>query len=135
MTNTTATQITKVPELDIFARELKEAGFTVIASKGYSDLPTWLHFFKDGKMGYVQKSYFHGFDFSTTHKPCKDFGTGFSVLQETELSLENANKALRQPTQWAGRKRGQTTENIKYYFSPEDFINSPMNKGGEYYTL
>lgn len=112
------TQLTKFPELDNFARELKENGFTVII--GHRDeLDTWFHFFKDGKMGYVQKSYYGGWDFSSTHKPSRENGTGFGVLDMAELTIDNANKAINSHG-WSVKE----TQNVKKWQSPEEFINS-----------
>lgn len=109
--------LTKLQELDNFAHQLKEAGFTVILTEEspHTGLSTFLHFWKDGRMGYVQKSHFGGYDFFTVHKPSKQNGTGFGVLDMTELTLENAQKALSKPG-WA------LNDKVDYYNSPEEFV-------------
>lgn len=115
--------LTKHPELDEFAYLLKENGFTVIIPRR-EELPTWFHFFKDGKMGYVQKSYYSGFDFSSEHKPCKNYGTGLGVHQMVDLTIENAIDALNE----MGWKNDRNYNKINHYKSADEYINAPTNE-------
>ena len=73
-----------------FVTELKKNGFDVYTSSkdnGYS----YCFFVKDDKIGYVESDYFFGLNFSTVHKPCQAFGTGFGLNRAvTEPKIENA---------------------------------------------
>lgn len=119
-------QLTKIPELDSFAMELKANGFTVIVTENPS---TWITFFKNGHIGYVEKGYFSEYNFSTVHKPSAANGTGFRVLEMAELTIKNANCALEMPT-WA-----RNIDKILYYSTPEEFINARANQWAKYYIL
>lgn len=54
------------------------AGFEVYTND-HRDKKRWYYFVRDNKIGYFQENKYEGFSFSTVHKPCKDFGTGFRV--------------------------------------------------------
>lgn len=80
--------------MDEFIQELKENGFTVFTSDK-KDNPTYLHFSKDNKIGYMQEERFGGFSFSTVHKPCREYGTGFRIASEvSEPTIELAYKSF-----------------------------------------
>lgn len=125
--------LTKFPELDSFAHLLKENGFTVILIKQTSSYqyPTWLHFFKNGQMGYVQRNtYNFGWDFSTSYKPSKGNGSGCKGIDMTELTLENAEKVLT-----GIYERGIVQGKVFRYTSPEEFINHSSYHRENYYIL
>jgi hypothetical protein len=128
------TQLTKeqvqISELKEFAQELKDNGFTVLVSKKHPF--KWLYFYKDGLFGNVNANHFFLYDFDTVHKPCRECGTGFGMIQNDALTIENANKSLSFAPQWA--KRSQLNA-IRKYTSIEDFINSTHNQWAEYYIL
>ncbi len=106
--------------MENFKAELTEARYTIIEMVPQEGNPymTWFHFFKDGYMGYVQKSMFSGFDYSTAHKPSRQHGTGSNCIQNVEsLSLMNAALCLH-------RQRYDHREDIKLWLSPKEFIES-----------
>lgn len=99
---TTATNntesITKYSHLDEFAQLLRNNGFTVIVSKYKScPLPTWLHFEKNGLVGYVQADKYGEFKFSSVYKPSKGNGTGCGIAETYEPTIELANRVLNSP--------------------------------------
>lgn len=66
------------PELKAFAQQLKEAGFEAYAPILFDKWVTWLYFVKNDKIGYVELGQ-RGFSFTSSHKPCRQCGTGFAV--------------------------------------------------------
>jgi len=81
-----------------FAELLKENGFNVYKTK--SD--TYFYFVKDNKIGYCQTDHFFGIDISTVHKPCKECGTGFGVIQRKDSpTVEDAEKAFYIPSDFS----------------------------------
>ena len=119
-------QYTKLEHLNKFAELLLNNGFTLIVRDEPLDrLSTYFHFWKDGNLGYVQSDKYECTTFSTVHKPCKEYGTGFRASEEwAELTIENANKALvRVPAPWAGERK---TRDIKYYSSPSEYVEKSV---------
>lgn len=127
-------QLTKFPELDAFALELKANGFTVILSE---EPTTYFHFFKDGFLGYVQKGYYSGYDYSTQHKPSSEHGTAFEIESNTmELSVKMANKCLVKMPGWVRNRQNQklrSEDKVILYASPEEFIQK--QSWAKYYIL
>lgn len=122
-------RLTQFDHLNDFAELLLNNGFTLIIKdydkdSGYP-LPTWFHFWKDGKLGYVQSDKWERSSFSTVHYPCKDWGTGFRVDAKggdyAELTIDNALKAFKTPNNWGGK-----TVSVKKYTSPEEYANAPI---------
>lgn len=114
--------ITNDAELNAFADELKTLGYTIIAPEKPS---TFMFFFKDGRMGYVQKSMLGGgYDFSTTHKPNSKSGTGYSVSRNAELNRLEAAKTL----QGLIPSFAYDAVNVKRYESPEEFVGFSTNQ-------
>jgi len=102
-----------------FIQELKDNGFTVFTSDK-KDPVTYCHFSKNNQIGYVQGEYFGGFNFSTVHKPCREYGTGFRVTPNdgiSEPTIEWANKAFA----FSGWVVGDP-QNIKKYNSVDEYI-------------
>lgn len=99
---------------------LKENGFTLILPEKPS---TYFHFWKDGKLGYIQKSYFFGYDFSLNCKPSKETGTGSGVFQQIDATLENAEKTIAHRFPNYGK-----AQNVKFWESPEEYIAYPINQ-------
>lgn len=118
-------QLTSLPELDAFALLLKENGFEVILS----DKPrSYFHFAKNGNIGYVQKSYFSGYDFSINYKPTAKFGTGYNYKQMVDLSLETAEKTL-------NRKKYPIEGKVQFYESANEYIKQEITAFFNYYIL
>lgn len=111
--------------LNEFATLLHENGFEIIVPRKPG---TWFHFFKDGEMGSVSKSYYGGYDFCSIHKPCKEIGSGLCIYKGTELTLKNAYDALNRVGWMNDRK---TLSKIKKYNSSKEYIasSSILNKG------
>ena len=110
-----------------FVKELKQNGFKVFTSaedKNYS----YCHFIKDDKIGYVQTDYFGGLSFSTVHKPCKGFGTGFGLNDLNnrvwQPTIKDAEKCFITAPNWATGNIGD----IKKYKNWDEYINTPINK-------
>ena len=123
-TDTTPAKITQFDELNEYAQLLKDNGFTVIyhVVKEDEQLPTWLHFFKNGYMGYVQVHKYRGASFSHEYKPCREHGTGCACVDGAELTIENAEKATGPIPSWIYRGK-RNPEPVKLWQSAEEFIN------------
>jgi hypothetical protein len=125
MNTTTPANITMFEELNSFAQLLKENGFTVIyhvPNEG-RELPTWLHFFKNGYMGCVQMHKYRGASFGHEYKPSREHGTGCTCLEEgAELTIENAEKATGNIPTWIYEGQ-RNPEPVKLWQSAEEFIS------------
>lgn len=121
----------QISELLKFANELKNNGFIVLIPNRDQE-SSWIKFFKDGYFGSIECDRFGGFNFSTVHKPCKECGTGYGIEQNTNLTIENANKCLIKAPKWA---TFPDVRAIKQYKNVEDFINSTHNKWAKYSVL
>lgn len=112
-------EISKYSDLNDFASLLLANGYVIIHPSKPS---SYFHFFKDGAMGYVQnESLGGGVSFSSNHKPCKEAGTGYSVLRDIDrkgLTLENAEKACKRII-WP-----EHSGKVKFWESPDQFINA-----------
>lgn len=118
------TQFVKDEDLNNFANLLLDNGYTLIHPNEQS---SYFHFFKDGALGYVQ-TLGGCVSFTSEHKPCREAGTGYSVLRaawRNELTLENAAKTCQRIICNEDRASG----NVKFWASPEEFANSPFNAG------
>jgi hypothetical protein len=104
---------------------LKDNGFTVLISKKYPF--EWLHFEKDGNFGYVGPASFYGYNFSSVHKPCKEYGTGLGTASDADLTIQNAIDAIT-------AKRWNNVE-VNHYTSIENFMNHSNNQWAEYYIF
>lgn len=100
------------------------------------------HFFIGEKMFYFQEDCFEGqIRFSSEHKPCKNLGTGLSILDPYKgipaenITIEYLNNLPILCNQiWGGRIR-QNSEQPKYYNSFEDYLKSPINRILKYKIL
>lgn len=113
------------------AAELKSNGFTVLIPNR-EEQSAWIKFYKNGHFGGIDCNYFGGFNFGTTHKPCRECGTGYGIEQGVNLTIENAEKCLTKAPHWANP---YDVKAIKQYTSVEDFINSTHNKWAKYSIL
>jgi hypothetical protein len=131
--NTEVKKLTRFAELDHFAHLLKENGYTVIVcERKDNDLPTWLHFYKNGGMGYVQLDKYGRASFSIQYKPSREHGTGCGITDEfADLTLKNAEKATsnRLPNWFYSRN----SKPIQLWRSAEEFISK--NTILKYYIL
>jgi len=110
-----------------FVQTLKENGFKVYTSSREEDY-TYCHFVEGDNIGYVQTSYFGGLQFSTVHKPCKEFGTGFGLNEDGiyNPTIVIAREAfVRIPIYWQYKSN---TEAVKKYKNWEEYINTPINR-------
>lgn len=112
-------QYAKHQLLNQFAIELLNNGFRIVLHT--DELRGWIHFGKDGKVGYVeQKSPHAGLTFSTKHKPCRECGTGFRIHSDIfEPTIEHATDCFTTPA-WASKftfARYKDLEEIAHYES------------------
>lgn len=86
---------------------------------------TYFNYSKDNKIAYLQVDYFGGVKYSTVHKPCRDFGTGFGLCEESvfDLTIEDLEKGFIHHPNWA---KGDTTR-IKKYSSLDEFLKSSFS--------
>ncbi len=115
---------TNAEQLKDFAKLLQANGFQVIISRKHPF--KWMYFEKDGKLGTVSPGDFYGFNFATVNKPSTTHGTGYSITQDSELSLQSALDSLA----FVGWGSGQGVEKYK---DAQDFIK--RNAWAEYYVL
>jgi hypothetical protein len=107
--------------LENFLTTLKENGFNVYVPENPS---TYAHFVKDNNIGYVQVGYFGGLEFSTVHKPCNRYGTGFGLNHDNGIidpTIEDAEKAFACSPDWGN-------PNVEKYKSWDEYISSPVNQ-------
>jgi len=116
---------------DDFVQTLKDNGFKVFTSS--TEQPTWAHYVKDNKIGYMQLDYFGGLTFSTVHKPCAKFGTGFRLDERGKYNptLKDAEQGFIIAPQWA---RGNLSD-IKKYDSWNNYLSYPTNQILKYREL
>jgi len=102
------------PELKQFAETLRAAGFDVYVPN--NETSQYFKFRKDGHWGYVQENtYRMGYDFSTVHRASRANGTGHVYKQETELTLENAERTIKRSREVI---EGYHTKNIDLERNP-----------------
>jgi len=119
-TRPTALNVLPVP-LAEYAMELINNGFTILLS-GY-DNPTWIHYAKNDKIGYVQFEKYRGFGFSTVHKPNSTWGTGISMYREVwEPTLEMAEKTAITTIPGGFNNYGGTKGQPVKYSGVEEFV-------------
>ena len=116
-----------------FVQTLKENGFKVYTACTDEDV-SWAHFVKNNKVGYMQLSYWGGLTFSTCHKPCRNFGTGFGLYDYNKSgninpTIEDAEKAFMIAPHWA---RPNDVAAVKKYSGWEEY--SKRKTGPESYT-
>lgn len=114
----------KTEALKDYAKLLQDNGFRVIVSRKHPF--EWMFFEKDGKLGTVSPDYFWGFDFATVNKPSHTHGTGYSIAQRADLTVENAQNCL-VLVGWG------SSEGVQKYTGAEDFIKN--NQWADYYIL
>jgi hypothetical protein len=87
---------------------------------------TYFFYSKDDKLAYLQADY-SGVQYSTMHKPCKDFGTGFGLCDSpmVNLDLSELDKGFIIFPHWA---KGNTQNIIKFKDLKDYFdYNSKFN--------
>lgn len=122
-----------------FINELKDNGFSVYTSDT-KEKPNYISFVKDDKIGYCQIDNFGHWSFSTVHKPCREAGTGFNVVNElAEPIIQHALNCLVVAPGWAinRKKFGVNAVNspIKKYKNWEEYVNTPLNQIMKYKQL
>lgn len=121
MKNSTPQIYSSAEALNSFAHELLSNGFRLLVP---SKPTTWLHFEKNGKIGYVQCDHY-GFRFSSTHKPCRECGTGFNIHQDVaEPTIQHAEDCFIFAPSWAS---SQDMKAVRKYSSLEEYQNNPVN--------
>ena len=116
----TTLKITTNETLNQLAESLNNEGFQIIVPLKPSK---YFHYFKDGKMCYVQVAYFGGFDFSLDCKPRKDTGSGVQILTNVDATIENALKVFNSTyPHWAYK------QTPSYWETAEQFVNNSLNK-------
>lgn len=117
------------PELQAFADELKANGFTIFFYTPSGSQCTDMHFEKGEKIGYVHQDYYkNGWNFGTVNKPCHYQGTGYRLLSEVPLTIENAEKTLAAPlicnfVSNKGRSHTDSSASVKAYASADEYMN------------
>ena len=106
----------KYPELKKYVEKLKANGFNVYYSH-YSSLReepiSYVHFTKDGKIGYLQVEGWRGFSFTSVHKPNRETGTGYQIHTEIfKPTIDHAYDAFVKYPNWATSKEIESV--IKY---------------------
>lgn len=103
-----------------FKKVLLQNGFTVIEPT--KNEYQWMHFEKDGKIGYVGASTWRGrLSFSTVHKPCKGVGTGFGIADEVfNPTIKNAEDCLVNAPGWGMKER----QHVKKYADLKEFLDT-----------
>jgi hypothetical protein len=101
-----------------------------------NEASNYAFFFIGPQMLYFQEDYFNGqIRFSTVHKPCKKYGTGFSLsnpyegpaIETVDIQyLSNLPKLYSQI--WKNKK-------VEKYSSFNDYLNSPTNQILKYKIL
>jgi hypothetical protein len=118
----------KMKTMSEFIIELKESGFKVYTSDKKEN-PSYIHFVKDDKIGYCQNSDFGMWSFSTVHKPCRECGTGFNVVDRIEYpTIKLAESCLVNIPQWAAHDRKYSNGVVKKYKDWNDYIIQPINQ-------
>ena len=106
-----------------YAKQIKELGYKVFVTKRESSNYGWIVNEKD-KVGYFQLGDFgYGIVFSTKHKPCYEFGSGFGLDNwdepHTQFTKEIIDRVFIHHPIWA---RGHVSE-IEKYSAKEFFAN------------
>jgi hypothetical protein len=112
----------KTESLEKFADLLKSEGFDIIADNwSHSNQPlTYFYFHKEGNIGYIQEDRFRGFSFSTVHRPSREVGTGYGVIDRiAEPTVKDAMEAFKFAPDWAKKSE---LPFIKKYESLADFL-------------
>lgn len=100
---------------------IKSLGFRVFVSD--VNAPTYCHFVKDNKIGYIQADHATGtFSLTTVHKPNQRTGTGFSVARDltaADLTAATLRKAFVMYPDWAWCT---DRESVQKYKNVEEFL-------------
>jgi hypothetical protein len=105
-----------------FANELKQNGFKVYTPVNTTTLSAYCHFVKNDKIGYMDCGDY-GFNFTTTHKPCKECGTGFSIEHDCIQSIKLANDCLVLAPGWALNSDIKAVKKYKNWIEYEQINN------------
>jgi hypothetical protein len=101
-----------------------------------NEASNYAFFFIGPQMFYFQKDYFNGqIRFSTVHKPCKKYGTGFSLndpykgpaIETVDIEYINNLRKLYFDI-WRNK-------NVEQYKSFNEYLNSPINQILKYKIL
>ena len=85
-----------------------------------------------GNIGYIQANYYGGLDYSTVHKPCKRFGTGFGLnngILGDPLSIDLIHQCLGLTRCWASYYK------VEKFKDWNDYLNYPTNNILTYYEI
>lgn len=109
-----------MPQVREYAELLLKNGFDI----AIYEKPNcrWITFGKDGNLGYCQYDKVFGWSFSTVHKPCKEYGTGFRVTENIwNPTIKDAEIVFQRPS-WANRSI------VKRYDNLEEYVNKSILK-------
>jgi hypothetical protein len=116
-------KISTLLHLNAFGILLLEAGYKLIVPEQPS---TYFTFNKGNRFGYVQSDEYLNNTFTTVHRPCKRYGTGFRMQElDNKLKLYNATETLETfiPRIWAN---DPDIKEIKFYSSLEQYLADPL---------
>jgi hypothetical protein len=97
-------ELTIAPDenLNIFASQLKKAGFKIINSYTYKNLnpafQKFFHFYKDGYIGFAEMTYKGVYTIGAEYKHSLEFGKGTQYYRgevQDCLTIENAKESLK----------------------------------------
>jgi len=114
----------KSEEMKTFVKELLDNGFRVFTSENRQawEKTSYVHFEKNGNIGYCQLNVFGGFDFSTCHKPCRECGTGYRLNSEgVNPTIEWAESTFIDAPHWA---RSNARKAIRKYNGVDDYVEN-----------
>lgn len=102
------------------AEKLKQMGFDVYVVKD----PEWCfgYLVEGEKFAYFEPNHFSGaLDFSTCHRPCPSWGSGFQAHVGLNPTATDIRRAFYTPSWWQGRR----VEAVRYA-NFEEFCKRPM---------
>lgn len=116
----------KNEEIKNCCKLLLDNGFRIIKSYFKEDeKQSYFVYSKNDKIAYLQAEY-SGIKYSTLHKPCFNFGSGFGLCDEhiINTTIEDLERGFIKYPNWA---KGDVTK-IEKYKNLDDYLSSRMHK-------
>lgn len=102
----------------------KQNGLKVFINEQYKDSPKWCYISDGEKIAYVEEQRF-GLNFSSVHKPCHKFGTGFATDREVNYpTIQHINAALNRYSSFS--LFNDEYKSIKKYVSIDEFLKKQL---------
>lgn len=106
-----------------------------VAAMGFdvyqSEKPEWRTYlyFTDGKrIGYLQNDRLTGITLTTVNKPCRECGTGFRVVEFSDLSRAALEQAFVIAPWWGSARGVVKYKNIEEFLASEERQRLPLIK-------